>query len=115
MAFLFIFLVGSFGLATVALRQQIATSAARAVEMERRLVELSRFESRHTSEIAMTLSPAYLEAQNQRFGLGLRQPRENQVVRVDSETQIEFAARRWNQIVSVPPEDTFTLYAPDSN
>jgi hypothetical protein len=115
LAFLFIFFVGSFGLATVGLRQQIADSAAKAVAMERRLVELSRIESRYTGDLAMALSPSQLEAQNQRYQLGLRQPQESQVIRVDRATQTWFAERRWNQIVGVSEQETFTFRSPDSN
>lgn len=115
MAFLFIFFLGSFGLGTVGLRQQIATSAAQARAMERRLVELDRIGSKLTGEIAMALSPVHLEAQNERFQLELRQPRENQVVRVNSETQTRFAQRRWEQVVSVPEETTVSFYAPEKN
>lgn len=114
-AFLFIFFVGSFGLATVSLRQQIATSAAQARSMERRLVELERLDSRLTGEIAMAMSPAFLEAQNERFELGLRQPQENQVIRVNKETQVRFAQQRWNQIVSAQEETSFSFYVPESN
>lgn len=115
LAFLFIFFVGSFGLATVWLRQQIAVSAEQARLMERRLVELERSESSLTSQIAIAMSPSQLEAQNERLQLGLRQPRENQVVRVDRETQTRFAQFRWNQLVNVPKETSISFYVPESN
>jgi hypothetical protein len=113
--FLFVFIAGSFGLATVWLRQQIALTATETRAMERRLVDLERLDSKFTGEIALAMSPFFLEAQNQRFSLGLRQPQENQVVRVDSETQIRFAEFRWNQLVSVPEESRITFVSSDRN
>lgn len=115
LTFLFIFVAGSFGLATVWLRQKIAVSGAETRSMERRLAEIERAESRYTGEIALALSPYHLETQNQRFELDLRQPREEQVVRVDAETQTRFAQFRWNQLVSTAEENSFSYYSPERN
>lgn len=111
LTFLFVFVSGSFGLATVFLRQQIAVTAAETRSMERQLDEINRLNGKLTGEIALAMSPFHLEAQNQRFSLGLRQPQENQVVRVDAETQVRFAQFRWDQLVNAPEEPQFTFYA----
>ncbi|HLS28337.1 MAG TPA: hypothetical protein VK041_06775 [Opitutales bacterium] len=115
LTFLFIFFVGSFGLTTVWLRQQIAASGAKTSSMERRLVELERLESRLTGEIAIAVSPGYLEEQNQRFRLGLRRATDDQVVYIDGPQQIRFAENRWEQLVRVPEEKSLTFYLSDPN
>lgn len=114
LTFLFIFVAGLFGLATVGLRQQIADSAAQARAMENRLREINRSLTIYTGEIAIAMSPARLEAQNEFYQLGLRAPREAQVVRVDADTQIRFAQQRWQQLVTVP-EETLSFFAPENH
>ncbi|SRR5690606_24031968 len=115
LVFLFVFFVGTFGLVTVWLRQQIAETATRARAMERRLVEIERHESRLTGEIAIAMSPAFLDAQNRRFDLGLRPASPEQVVRIDSTEQIQFARRRWDRLVTAESEGTLTFYEPARN
>lgn len=115
LAFLFIFFVGSFGLTTVWMRQQIAVSGTKTSSMERRLVELERLESRLIGEIAISLSPGYLEEQNQRFRLGLRRASEDQVVYIDGNQQIRFAENRWDQWVRLPEENRLSFYMSDPN
>lgn len=83
--------------------------------MERRLVELERLESRLTGEIAISVSPGYLEEQNQRFRLGLRRASEDQVVYIDNKQQIRFAENRWDQVVRLPEENRLTFYMSDPN
>lgn len=114
LTFIFVFVAGAFGVVTVGLRQEIATSGAEARAMERRLTEIDRFISKHSGEIAIAMSPAQLEAQNHYFQLGLRAPQEDQVVRVNAETQIRFAEQRWRQLVEVPTE-TVSFFAPEYN
>lgn len=75
--------------------------------MERRLQEVERQEGKLTVEIALALSPLHLEQQNVRFALGLRQPQERQVVRVDSETQQRFVQFRQDQFVSFSNEGLY--------
>lgn len=109
--FLFVFISGSFGLATVFLRQQIAVTATETRALDSRLADIERLNSKLTGEIALAMNPFHLEAQNQRFSLGLARPKENQVVRVNAETQIRFAQFRWNQLVDASQETEFTFYA----
>lgn len=100
LSFLFVFVTGLFALVTVGLRQRIATIGERNRAMEQRLVEVERMLSRQAAEIAIALSPAHLEAQNAAFQLGLRAPREDQIVRVNAETQVRFVQRRSEQLGS---------------
>ncbi len=109
LTFLFVFFAGSFGLATVWLRQQIAIAGSETRAMEQRLADVERFDAKLTGEIALAMSPFFLEQQNARFALGLRQPQEKQVVRVDSRTQERFAQFRSDQLASVPDQPRFSL------
>jgi hypothetical protein len=115
LTFLFILFAGSFGLATVWLRQQIAHAGLETRVMERRLAEVERFDLRLTSEIAMATSPFTLEQLNQHYNLGLRPPRESQLVQVNAETQIRFAQFRWDQLVSLQEETLFSFYTSENN
>lgn len=109
LTFLFVFFAGSFGLATVWLRQQIAIAGSETRAMEQRLADVERFDAKLTGEIALAMGPFFLEQQNARFALGLRQPQEKQVVRVDARTQERFARFRSDQMVSLPDQPRFTL------
>jgi hypothetical protein len=109
LTFLFIFLAGVFGVVTVGLRQEIATSGAEVRRMESRLTEIDRFMGKYTGEIAIAMSPGQLEAKNRSLQLGLRPPLEEQVVRVNVETQLRFAQQRWQQMVEAPVE-TISFY-----
>jgi hypothetical protein len=111
---LFLLLAGVFGVATVGLRQEIATSGAEARRMESRLAEIERFMGKYTGEIAIAMSPGHLEAQNRALQLGLRPPLEEQVVRVNVETQLRFAQQRWQQVVEAPVE-RISFYVPRNN
>jgi hypothetical protein len=115
LTFLFILFAGSFGLATVWLRQQIAESAVATRAMERRLAEIERLDLKLTSDLAMATKPFNLELLNQRHALGLRPPLDSQLVQVAGETQVRFAQFRWNQLVSLPPETYFSFYALERN
>lgn len=115
MTFIFIFFAGSFGLATVWLRQQIAVAATESRALERRLTDVERMRDKVVGEIATFTTASFLEEQNRRFGLGLGRPQENQVVRVNAQTQERFAEFRWNQLVSLQEETSFTFGAPERN
>jgi len=115
MTFIFVFVAGSFGLGTVWMRQQIAVAAAETRAMERRLADVERMRDKVVGEIATSTTASFLEEQNRRFNLGLRRPQENQVVRVNVETQERFAQARWNQLVSLPSEPQVRFYTAERN
>lgn len=91
---LFLIASGVFGVGTVWLRHEIATAGTATRVLENRLAELERHEARVTSEIAQSLHPAFLKMQNERFSLGLRPAREEQVIRVSAEEQERFVRMR---------------------
>jgi hypothetical protein len=99
-------LSGSIGLATVWMRNQMAQTANRIKIAETRTMEIERRLAETGSLIASEQSPDVLRRRNVEWKLGLVQPREDQVVRVDGRPEQRLAAKRNAEIFNTTPAIT---------
>jgi hypothetical protein len=94
---------GSIGLGTVWLRQQMAQTATRVKQLESRAVETERRAAEFTRLIASEQSPEMLNRRNLQWRLGLVQPLDTQVVRIDENPERRLAAKRNLELFSSEP------------
>lgn len=85
---------GSIGIGTVWLRQQIAQTANHVRQLQTRTAEVSRRTDETTALIATESSPDMLARKNAEWHLGLVQPSEPQVRRVDEPVEQRLAQKR---------------------
>ena len=85
---------GSVGLGTVWLRQQIAQTANNVKQLESRAAEMERHLSGTNMAIASEESPDVLVRRNAEWKLGLVQPKNPQVVRIDRSPEQRLAEKR---------------------
>ena len=84
---------GSIGLGTVWLRHQISVTANNTRQLEQRIVETERHMSELNTQITEEQTIPVLNRRNVEWSLGLVQPREPQVVRVNESAERRLAAR----------------------
>ncbi len=84
---------GSIGLGTVWLRHQISVTANNTKQLEQRIVETERHMSELNTQITEEQTITVLNRRNAEWSLGLVQPREPQVVRVNESAERRLAAR----------------------
>lgn len=92
---------GSLGLGAVWVRQEISSAANRNKTLERRLADLARRLDEVQAEIAVASGPEALLRQNEFMRLGLVQPREEQVTRVEVSPEMLLVAKRNQEIFPV--------------
>ncbi|QYM78089.1 hypothetical protein K0B96_12305 [Horticoccus luteus] len=85
---------GSVGLGTVWLRHQISVTANAARDIEGRIAEVRRHIDETNATIQAEKSPDVLARRNVEMRLGLVQPREENVVRVNEDPVFRLAAKR---------------------
>lgn len=84
---------GSIGLGTVWLRHQISVTANNTKFIEQRIAETERHMSELNTQITEEQTITVLNRRNVDWSLGLVQPREPQVVRVNESAERRLAAR----------------------
>ncbi len=92
---------GSIGIGTVWLRQQIAQTANSIKQLQTRSVEVERRLAETDTLIASEQSPELLQRRNVDWNLGLVQPREQQVVRVNESVEQRLATKRNSELFSL--------------
>jgi len=85
---------GSIGLGTVWLRHQISITANATKVVEARIAEVERRIDEATTVIETEQDPGVLKRRNQDWHLGLVQPSEAQIVRIDGDPVLRLAAKR---------------------
>jgi len=99
---------GSIGLGTVWLRHQISVTANNTKQLEQRIAETERHMAELNTQITEEQTITVLNRRNVEWSLGLVQPREPQVVRVNESAERRLAARNNAEVfasesVSVTP------------
>jgi Tfp pilus assembly protein PilN len=84
---------GSIGLGTVWLRHQISVTANNTKLLEQRIAETERHMAELNTQITEEQTITVLNRRNADWSLGLVQPREPQVVRVNESAERRLAAR----------------------
>ena len=84
---------GSIGLGTVWLRHQISVTANNTKQLEQRIAETERHMAELNTQITEEQTITVLNRRNADWSLGLVQPREPQVVRVNESAERRLAAR----------------------
>ncbi len=84
---------GSIGLGTVWLRHQISVTANNTKFLEQRIAETERHMSELNTQMTEEQTITVLNRRNADWSLGLVQPREPQVVRVNESAERRLAAR----------------------
>ncbi len=90
-------LSGSVGLASVWMQQQIATASNSIKQIEVRTAELERRQREINTEIAQEQSVVRLEQRNREWKLGLVQPTEQQIERIDESPELRLARKRMDE------------------
>ncbi len=94
---------GSVGIGAVWIRQQIAQTANSIRQLEATNRETDRRISEIDTLVASEQSPEVLTRRNAEWNLGLVQPREQQVVRVNESVEQRLAAKRNSELFSTGP------------
>jgi cell division protein FtsB len=94
---------GAIGFGRVWLHQQITQTAQRNKEVVTRIADLERRLDTVNAQVASSLSPNFLLAQNERLRLELARPREAQVVRINEDVDARLAQKRHQQFFSSTP------------
>ncbi|MCF3648989.1 hypothetical protein [Synoicihabitans lomoniglobus] len=91
---------GSVGLGIVWMRHQISQSAAATKQSEGKLAAVERRLAETTARLAVEQAPDALEAKNVAMALGLVEPAEMNIVRIDESPAERLAAKRNLEIFS---------------
>lgn len=102
-SFLFAVFVGTLGIATVWMRYQTSSTAARIRDHEQRTAELQRRSEELEGQVAALLLPEYLQRQNAQFALGLVPTDEPGVIRVSESVTRRLAAKRNRELMIAAP------------